>query len=383
MRLLRRLMLIAILAACMYPPTHASAQQARPDPAVLVIGNSSAAADIKMAPVRKKVLADKITATAIIEPEPAMVARVAPRIRARVVKVMVELGQAVKAGDALAVLSSIELGKAKTDYLKAQSLESIAAQHLDRENRLYQDKISSKKEVLNARANYDTALAELKASREFLRSLIGEADIGRIGWSDNQAQPLSEFDLVAPFAGIVVKRDLTQGAVIQDDADVITIMNLDRVRVLVNIFEHDLSNVRPGEPASVTVEAYPAERFTGTVASLGDIVDRTTRTVQARIDVPNGDHRLKPGMFANAEIVASRQSSAILSVPTSAIYELEGKKSVFIALSQGRFGVRPVTLGDNSGDEVQILAGLNEGDRVVIQGGLVLKAMMLNRASSY
>src|SRR5262249_39134579 len=155
--------------------------------------------------------------------------------------------------------------------------------------------------------------AEFQASREFLRTLIPEADIDRIGWSNTGGEPLSQFTLFSPIAGTVVKRDLTPGAIIPDDPDVLTIKDLDKVRVLVNVFEHDLAMLRPGEPATIRVEAYPLEKFTGHVASIGDVVDRATRTVQARIDVPNPDHRLKPGMFANAEIVTGGRGGDVLS----------------------------------------------------------------------
>ena len=384
MKIALALVLVSLLLACTKPPvTHASADSAKGAP-IIEVHNPAAASEIKLAPVRKKALAGNISATAIIEPEPSMVSRIAPRIEARVVRLIVELGQSVKPGDPLVVLSSIELGKAKTNYLKAKSLESIAREHLEREQKLYDDKIASKKEVLNARGEHDTALAEYQASREFLRSLIPEADIDRIAWSNSGTQPLSEFTLISPIAGTVVKRDLTPGSIIQSDADVLTIMNLDRIRVLVDVFEHDLANLRIGEPATITVEAYPAERFTGTVASIGDTVDRSTRTVRARIDVPNPGHRLKPGMFANAEIAtAAGKGGSVLSVPSSAIFEIEGKKSVFVGLGDNRFSVIPVEVGEISPDDVQIVSGLHEGDKVVAQGGLLLKAIALNQVASH
>jgi cobalt-zinc-cadmium efflux system membrane fusion protein len=391
MRIAYLLLSISLLLACTRPPvTHASPQDSSQasshdakDARVVEVHNPSAASEIRMAPVRKKALAGTITATAMIEADPSMVARVAPRIQARVVRLIVELGQSVKSGDPLVVLSSIELGKAKTNYLKAKSLESIASQHLEREQKLYGDKIASKKDVLNARGDYDSALAELQASRELLRTLIPEADIDRIGWSNTKSQPLSEFSLISPIAGTVVKRDLTPGSIISDDADVLTIMNLDRIRVLVDVFEHDLAMLHPGEPAIVTVEAYPNQRFTGTVASIGDTVDRSTRTVRARIDVPNPDHRLKPGMFAKAEIATAGKGGAHLSVPASAIFEINGEKSVFVGLGENRFAVTRVEIGEVSSEDIQIVSGVHEGDRVVAQGGLLLKAIALNQVASH
>lgn len=392
MKIAYSLLSISLLLACTRPPvTHASPQdssQGSPhasskDARVVEVHNPAAVSEIRMVPVRKKALAGTITATAMIEADPSMVARAAPRIQARVVRLIVELGQSVKSGDPLVVLSSIELGKAKTNYLKAKSLESIASQHLQREEKLYADKIASKKDVLNARGDYDSALAELQSSRELLRTLIPEADIDRIGWSNTRSQPLSEFSLISPIAGTVVKRDLTPGSIISDDADVLTIMNLDRIRVLVDVFEHDLAMLHAGESASITVEAYPKERFTGTVASIGDTVDRSTRTVRARIDVPNPDHRLKPGMFANAEIATAGKGGSHLCVPASAIFEINGEKAVFIGLGENRFAVTRVEIGEVSSEDIQIVSGVREGDKVVAQGGLLLKAIALNQVASH
>jgi len=376
------LLCLALLMGCRGAVTPPPAPESS-DSGVIDVRDVAAASDIRIVPVRRRAMTESITATAIIEAEPSMVARVSPRIEARVVRLIAELGQRVKAGDPLAVLSSIEMGKAKTNYLKTKSLESIAAQHLEREQKLYAGKIASMKEVLNARGEHDSALAELQASREFLRSLLPDADIQKLAWSNERSRPLSEFTLVAPIEGTVVKRDLTPGAIVHDDADVLTIMNLDRMRVLVDIFEHDLAMVRLGAPANISVEAYPSARFTGTVASIGDTVDRTTRTVKARIDVDNPGHRLKPGMFANAEISATGATSSVLSVPSSAIFNLAGKPSVFVATSENRFTVTSVQVGESGGEDVQILSGLHEGDEVVAEGGLPLKAMVLNQVASH
>jgi len=93
-------------------------------------------------------------------------------------------------------------------------------------------------------------------------------------------------------------------------------------------------------------------------------VDRSTRTVRARIDVPNPGHRLKPGMFANAEIAtASGKGGSVLSVPSSAIFEIEGKKSVFLGLGENRFSVIPVEVGEVSADDVQIVSGCTRATR--------------------
>ena len=203
-------------------------------------------------------------------------------IPARVTKLIAQPGQYVKAGEPLAIMSSVELGEAKTEYLKARSLEAITGQQLKREQELYAKKITPMKDLLDARAKHDGALAEYEASREKLRLLISPADLNAVQWTAN-GHPLSEFPLVSPIAGTLVKRDLRIGAMVDREGPApLEVINLERVWVIANIFEHDLAGLRAGDRAEMTVEAYPNRKFSGRVTYIGDEVDRTTRAVRAK-----------------------------------------------------------------------------------------------------
>jgi cobalt-zinc-cadmium efflux system membrane fusion protein len=375
-------MMLALLLAVAPPAMAGASTEKMPADGVISLGQGSKAlADLKFAEIKRKQLSNLITATAVIEPDAHKIAHVTSRIRARVLKLIAEPGQEVKPGDPLAVLSSIELGQAKAEYLKARVLEQIAAQHLAREERLFKDKIAAAKDVLEARANHEIALALYQSTREALRLLISPKELQSLKWSEN-GEPLSDFTLTAPIAGTVTKRNLTIGAFVSGDESVITIIDLRNVWVLVNVFEHDLSTLQIGEPAEVTVEAYPDDHFRGVVSYIGDTVDRATRTVQARIDVPNPERRLKPGMFAAAQITTTeRQSRVVLTAPASAVYDINGQKSVFVEVSSDHFAVRPVKLGSAGHADIEILSGVNEGEHVVSEGGLALKAMLVNGAA--
>ena len=364
-RTMASLMLAVLLAIAPQAMAGAATEKA-PTQGLISLGQGSKAlADLKYAEIKRKKISGLVAATAVIEPDAHKIAHVTPRIRARVLKLIAEPGQEVKPGDPLVVLSSIELGQAKADYLKARVLEQIAAA----------------KDVLEARANHEIALAQYKSTREALRLLISTKELESLTWSEN-GQPLSDFTLTAPIAGTVTKRNLTIGSFISGDESVITIIDLRNVWVLVNVFEHDLSTLQIGESAEITVGAYPDERFNGVVSYIGDTVDRATRTVQARIDVPNPERRLKPGMFANAQITTTaRKSREVLTAPASAVYEINGQKSVFVAVSADNFAVRPVTLGSAGHSDVEILSGVTEGEHVVSEGGLALKAMLVNGAA--
>ena len=131
-------------------------------------------------------------------------------------------------------------------------------------------------------------------------------------------------------------------------------------------------------PARVTVEAYAGQSFEGVVRYIADTVDRATRTIKARVEVRNPGHRLKPGMFARASLVTSADGPEVLIVPEAAIYQVGARKVAFVAEAPGRFEVREVELGQAEDGGFEVVAGLREGDQVVTQGGVRLKAMLLN-----
>jgi membrane fusion protein, heavy metal efflux system len=342
--------------------------------------SSLASRELVLAPVKRKTIQQRIGATATIEPDAGAVADISSVIPARVMKLVAQPGQNVRAGEPLAVLSSVELGEAKTEYLKARSLEAITAQQLKREQELYAKKISPLKDLLDARAQHDTALAQYEASREKLRLLIAPADLSTVQWTGN-GHPLSEFPLVSPIAGTLVKRDLRIGGMVDRNGPApLTVINLERVWVIANIFERELAGLRLGDLAEVTVEAYPNRNFVGHVTYIGDEVDRITRVVRTRIEVPNPDHVLKPGMFARAAINTDSAQEVVVA-PESAIYEVDGKPVVFVPSGDGGYSVRQVKLGSRGNETVEILAGLKQGDEVVAKGGLVLKSLITNKAA--
>jgi cobalt-zinc-cadmium efflux system membrane fusion protein len=346
---------------------------------VQISAPSQARRQLVLSPVMRKAITGRISATAMVEANAGAVAQVTSEIPARVVKLVAQLGQRVSRGEPLVIMSSVELGEAKTGYLKARSLEGITSQHLRREQELYAKKISPLKDLLEARAQHDSALAEYKAAREKLRLLIPASQISELQWSGN-GQPLSEFPLISPIAGTLVRRDLSIGSMIDRNSSApLTIINLERVWVMANIFEHDLATLKTGEQVDVTADAYTDKVFSGQITYIGDEVDRRTRTVQTRIEVANPEHLLKPGMFAKAAISAG-DSREVLAAPESAVYQIDGHSAVFVAAGNDGFEVRPVRLGSRGGGTVEILSGLKQGELVVEKGGLALKSLIANKA---
>jgi membrane fusion protein, heavy metal efflux system len=370
-RCLRAIAVLPVLMAAQPLPTMAQLLRIAP--------SSTARRGIVVDSIKSKTLTKRILATAIIEPNASAVAQVTSEIPARVVKLIAPLGKYVMPGEPLVILSSVELGQAKTEYLKTRSMESITRKHLAREESLYARKITPMKDLLEARAQHDTALAEYQAARERLRLLIPARQIEKLQWSGN-GQPLSEFPLTTPIAGTLIKRDLSVGAMIdRGGPPPITVVNLDKVWVIANIFERDLADVKTGDLVKVTADAYPDNVFSGEIVYIGDEVDRATRSVKARMEVPNPEHLLKPGMFAKVSIAADHSREVVVA-PESAIFEVNGQPVAFVPVGNDRFELRPLKLGNSGDGTVEIRSGLTPGDNVVAKGGLALKSLIANKA---
>lgn len=341
---------------------------------------SNAAARIQLTAISRRPIAARIDATATVEPDDAKVAEITTRIPARVISLIAQPGQMIAPGEPLAILSSIELGQAKTEFLKARALQAIARQNLDREQDLYDKKISPLKDVLQARADYDTRMAAYRAARETLSLLVPTENPDRVSWSDRPGA-LSEFPLTSPIAGTVVRRNLTVGEAVDSTKILLTIIDLREVWVITNIFESDLAAIKLGDQVSIAVDAYPDRTFSGRLSYIGDEVDRATRTVQARSSVPNPDALLKPGMFARARIESFNGGSReVIAVPETAVFSYQGGPIVFVTAGPNRYIARSIVLGERAGDEVEVRTGLSVGDQIVARGGLALKALLMQQA---
>jgi len=153
-----------------------------------------------------------------------------------------------------------------------------------------------------------------------------------------------------------------------------TVADLSSVWVMVDINEKDLAKVHKGQEARVTVGAFPDLKLRGRITYIADLLDVATRTVKARIEVANPGRKLKPEMFATVELALSVAAPPVVAVPEDALQDLDGKKVVFVAEHESEFAARPVRTGRTAGGMVEIVSGLNEGDRYAVKGAFILKS---------
>lgn len=335
----------------------------RLDPAVIVD------AKIKTAPVVREVLAATIDLPGELSSDPNKTARLTALVPGRIEAVNFNEGQNVKKGDVLIVIKVPELGKAKAAFAATAAKAAAARTNADRLQALAEKRLAANQEVLAAKAEADALDAEARAAEEQLRAL-GTATTGAVG---------SQLALRAPVAGAVVARDAVVGQAVTADQNLATIADLGEVWFLGRVFEKNLGQVRVGSPAEVQLNAYPKERFTGSVEYLGKQIDPTARTVVARVRLTNRGELLRLGLFGVARVGTAEESkkAPVLVVPRSAVTEIGHKPVVFVKQPDGDFDLHEVVLGEGALGKVEIVNGLREGEEAVVEGVFTLKSAVL------
>jgi len=179
--------------------------------------------------------------------------------------------------------------------------------------------------------------------------------------------------LVAPSSGIVLEKDVLQGQRVMEGQRLYRIADITEVWVEGDVFEQDLQFVHVGQQAHIEVSAYPGEHLMGRVSFVYPTVDETSRTNRIRVTVPNPGLRLKPGMFATIFLDANIGADA-LTVPLDAVIVTGTRNVVFVRDAPGMLTPRAVVLGARSGDRVQILSGLEEGETIVTSANFLVDA---------
>jgi cobalt-zinc-cadmium efflux system membrane fusion protein len=330
-------------------------------------------AGIRLETLSEQAQADTVTVTATVRANPDRVVRIAPRVEGRLTAIAAKLGDRVQAGQAMATLDSLAVGEAATAWAHAQSALRIADADLKRAEALNADEIIPKKDFLRVQSEREMAAASLRAAEDRLR-LLGVA-------VPRSAERLaSTFAVTAPFAGTVIEKAATLGQLASPSEPLFVVADLSRVWIEADLGEALLAKVKPGAAATVTVSAYPGERFSGKLTHVAAVLDKDKRTVAARIELDNKDGRLKPEMFATAIITTGAPgtpaTAKVLSVPDEAIVLLQGQPTVFVFEHEG-YEARAIEPGTKAGGRTVVKSGLKAGEQVVAAGAYALKARVL------
>ena len=321
--------------------------------------------------VERRSLAPMIEVPAELMPVPDRQATVGPRVAGRVVQVKVNVGDHVKRGSPLLVLESADVGEARADFVADQAKAEVALRAAKRARGLLESRVTSERAVEEAEGDLRQAEADLEAARTRLLSYGADPN------HPHQEQP-GQVVLTSPIGGTVVERTVHVGQWVETGDSVLGIIDLTELWLAGSVYEGDLQYVQKGQHVVVEIRALPGERFQGEVAYLADRLDPESRTAALRVVMPNPDHRLRPGMFATAQLAAAAtEDRQVVAIPASALQDVEGRPFVFVPEGETSFLVRWVQVGASEGEWTEIIDGLTPEERLVTRGSLLLKAQLL------
>ncbi len=334
------------------------------DPAAAQLADAGAIAEVALSP-SQQVLANVATVPATVRPwegglvatgvvtyDETRLAQVTSYTGGRIERLFVQFtGDSVRRGQPVAQIYSPELYASQQEYLLAiANLERMRSTGF---------------------AGARSAAADLVESSGRRLQLFGMTD-HQIAELAQTGKPFYTTTVHAPVGGIVVRRNVVPQQYVQAGEPLLELADLSRVWVEADVYEKDLARIAVGQEVAVTTRAYPGVAWSGTVAFIEPLVSGATRSNRVRIELPNPDLRLKPGMYASVQFESAADRGSALMVPKTALVDRGLERFVWVETAPGRYAPRRVTTGGEAGGYVAILTGLREGERVVVHGGFLL-----------
>jgi cobalt-zinc-cadmium efflux system membrane fusion protein len=291
-------------------------------------------------------------------------ARISSPIAGRVIALHGEPGDSVRAGAVLAVIDAPDLAAAQADWRKARADQQRKQLALERARDLYQAGVLPRKDSEDAEADAEQARAESMRAGARLKNL--HADGGGEG----------SFSLRSPVAGMVAERQANPGLEVRPDlpAPLFVVTDPHHLWLLVDLPERSAAAVHPGQAVSLETDAYPGRRFAAVVRRVGLVLDPATRRVQVRCAVDNPGLLLKPEMYARVSIDSGPDGARALPLPNTALFMDGANEYVFVETAQRSYARRRVHVALRGQRDSYVDGGLRPGERVVIEGALLLNA---------
>ncbi|HRR29032.1 MAG TPA: efflux RND transporter periplasmic adaptor subunit [Victivallales bacterium] len=315
------------------------------------------------------------------------------QINGRIVKSYITEGSFVKKNQVLLELDdremSLELSKAENDLMKAQleylvlkigedstkrivkkddRIKLLGEKFIEAKKRYEKDEISQD-EYMKIRNNYELAListGEKKdaalQSRSGLLSALNEMKRAELNMSYTKIK--------APFSGMIANYDLSMGAYINSAKIICKLVDMSKLKLVVNVVESDIGMLHLGRLADVNIPALGDKRIKGKIMAISPVVDSEKKTCKVEIELPNTDLQIKPGMYASSQIEGEILSNRLV-IPKKALLVRQNRKLVFV-VNGNKAEWRYVTTGAENDDSIEILNGLTEGDELIVEGHYTL-----------
>jgi membrane fusion protein, heavy metal efflux system len=294
--------------------------------------------------------------------------RVFPPFAGRVVRILAQPGEVVKPGQALAVLASPEFGQAQAEARRGSTDFALAENNLARLRELHAHGVAPRKDLQTAEADYARAQSELQRAKNKI-SLYG----------GNEAAVDQSFSLKSPIAGTVVERNINPGQELRSDLvlanapAMFVITDPGRLWVQLDASEADLPLLKRGQTLRLRSSSYPEQSFAAKVDVVSDFIDPLTRVIKVRGSVDNRERKLKGEMFVTAEIDIGTKPG--VQVPAKAVFLAGDKYFAFTEDAPGTYTRVEVKTGGTANGGIGVIAGLAPGQKVVVEGSLLLQRL--------
>ncbi len=311
---------------------------------------------VRTATAERRALTTTIRALGRVVAEETTLADVSLKVNGWVREIFVDaIGNPVERGETLFTVYSPELYAAQEEYVQALRSQERA-----------------QRSSAPDRADY-----LVRAARNRLRLWdVAERELERL---ERTGEPVEQLPIRAPVSGYVVEKSLVAGSAFQPGQRLYRIASLTRVWIEAEVYESELPLVREGQTATVTLPYLPERRFEASVAYVHPTLDPTTRTARLRLEVANPELALRPDMYANVRLHVERGERLV--VPQSAVLHAGERSFVFRALGGGRFRPQAVEVGLRSGEELEILSGIEAGDEIVTSATFLIASESRLRAA--
>ncbi|MDD5306818.1 MAG: efflux RND transporter periplasmic adaptor subunit [Deltaproteobacteria bacterium] len=312
---------------------------------------------LRTAPVTRGPVAESWRTVGRVEVDPTRVRKTNVKIEGYIERMYVDfVGRPVRRGEPLFSIFSPSLLATENEYLLA---------------------VQMKDALLKGGAfagNADSLIASARRKLELWD--VPAKEIERL---EQTRQPSKSLTVVSPIAGVVTAKNVVEGARVNAGDTPYEITDLGVVWVLADAYETDLPRVRVGMQASLTVQAYPDQPFEGKVVFIDPLLDPKTRTTKVHMHFPNPTGVLMPEMFGDVTLEGTQREG--LRIPTDAVVPSGVRNVVFVALGDGKFEPREVRLGARTGDQVEVLGGITEGEQVVMRANFLVDSESQLRSS--
>ena len=303
-----------------------------------------------------------------VETDASRVARIGSPVEGRITQVLVYEGQKVHEGQVLAMLHSNALSDTQFAFVKAFSQARLAEQSAERARQLVQSDVIGKAELQKREAEVLQNATEVASLRQQLHGLgMSESAIQKL---ESTRKLNSEYPLIASISGTVIERKVTIGQVVQPADLAFQIADLSNLWFVAEIPEEQSGSLAVGKTVIATIPAQPGEATTGKLTFVSPIVNPETRTVQARMNLPNPEGVFKPDMLASMTFGNLPEKG--LTIPTTAVVREDNTDHVFVQTAPNEFRLREVELGAEVADRRVVVSGLTANETVVLDGAFHL-----------